>query len=251
MGSSSKTKTRAETPTGCYRTEGAAERGRPGPERPRQSGLGKALPGRDGSCREPGRITGRIPRGNATATILTGCREPFHEVLELPRSLPLPLAANHVVQAVRHQEGPPWREAGRDQPAALPGPRCKWLWVPRGEPRAAALSAGQPPPRVGDGAAAPLPGPSAHYGTGKDPPWLWGGRKTSGWETEESYSPRAAGPWPIQGKPKPGEQPLFPSSTSSTFLKRLVLGVTEGVEALPRIQHLLPEEQAEMKPAKP
>lgn len=57
------------------------------------------------------------PAGNTTATILTGCREPFHEVLELPRSLPLPLATDDVVQAAWHQEGSPWRQAEISSPA--------------------------------------------------------------------------------------------------------------------------------------
>lgn len=126
---------------------------------------------------------------------------------------------------------------GRQRSAAL----RKQHSVPQRESRATAPSAGQPPLRVLHGATAPLPGPSAYHGAGKDPPWLWGCWRTSGWETEPCC-PCAAGPWPaVQGKPKPREQPLFPSSTSNTFLKWLVLGITEGVEALPRIQHLLAE----------
>lgn len=43
---------------------------------------------------------------------LTGGREPLQEVLQLPRPLPFPLAPDHVVQALRHQEGSPCGQRG-------------------------------------------------------------------------------------------------------------------------------------------
>lgn len=72
-----------------------------------------------------------------------------------------------------------------------------------------------------------------------------------GWERPAAALGTLGGNW---GRAPPGpahtqEHTCFPSPTTKTFFKRLVLRVTEGVEALPRVQHLLAEEHAEVEPA--